>query len=172
MDRFQRIRWALLLVALALTLVTSVYPTSEEEKLAETPPSKRTQLASQRTSSSEEDYVMPSAELKGEINPFTPRRWEKSLPLPEQPAKSEVAIKPEPSTPPGPPALPFKFMGRMDESGQETIYLSRGDEMIIARTGETLDNTYKIQFMDSQHIEFEHIPTGEKQVLSISAAEK
>jgi hypothetical protein len=62
-------------------------------------------------------------------------------------------------------------MGRLNNGGVEVVYLSRGDQTLIARDGETLEGAYKIVGMNRQQIEFEHLPTGEKQMLTIPASE-
>jgi hypothetical protein len=68
-------------------------------------------------------------------------------------------------------------MGTMNDGsdgggGQQTVYLSRGDQMVMVQGGETLDGTYKVLLVDAEHIEFEHLPTGEKQALNIAANDK
>jgi hypothetical protein len=62
-------------------------------------------------------------------------------------------------------------MGAMIDDGTQVIYLSRGDQAFVARSGETLDSAYKVLTVDNQHVEFEHLPTGEKQTLTIPATD-
>jgi len=62
-------------------------------------------------------------------------------------------------------------MGAMNDDGAQVIYLSRGDQAFVARSGETLDSAYKVLAVDNQHVEFEHLPTGEKQTLTIPATD-
>jgi hypothetical protein len=59
----------------------------------------------------------------------------------------------------------------MNDDGEQLLYLSRGDQTFIARSGETLEGAYKVLGIDAQGIEFEHLPTGEKQTLTIPASE-
>ena len=66
-------------------------------------------------------------------------------------------------------------MGRMNDgadAAQQMVYLSKGDQVTVVQGGETLDGTYKVLHVEPDHIEFEHIPTGEKQVLNIAANDK
>jgi hypothetical protein len=62
-------------------------------------------------------------------------------------------------------------MGAMNDDGAQVIYLSRGDQAFVARSGETLDSAYNVLTVDNQHVEFEHLPTGEKQTLTIPATD-
>lgn len=57
----------------------------------------------------------------------------------------------------------------MNDDGQQLVYLSHGEQAVVARNGETLEGTYKVLGIDPQRIEFEHLPTGEKQVLALTA---
>ncbi|MDN3577339.1 hypothetical protein QWZ03_11235 [Chitinimonas viridis] len=103
-------------------------------------------------------------------NPFAPRNWQ-APPLPvvtPAPVVVAPALQVEPA---GPPPLPFKFMGRLHDGGEQVVYLSQGEQTLIARVGETLGATYKVLGLDAQRIEFEYLPTGDKQQLALPASE-
>lgn len=103
-------------------------------------------------------------------DPFAPRQWEaKAEPTPPPPPV--VAPPPPPPEPTGPPPLPYKFMGSLNDGGVQTIYLSQGEQTLLAKPGAVLDGTYKVLSIDSQQIEFEYIPTGEHQRLPLTAME-
>ncbi|MEH6459746.1 hypothetical protein [Chitinimonas sp. JJ19] len=87
-------------------------------------------------------------------------------------APAPVVVAPAlPVEPAGPPPLPFKFMGRLHDGGEQVVYLSQGEQTLIARVGETLGATYKVLGLDAQRIEFEYLPTGDKQQLALPASE-
>lgn len=121
--------------------------------------------------------VPPSAQVVEELgaesdgsDPFEPRNWVPAPPPPE-PVK-EVALPPPiaPMTvPEGPPQLPFQFMGRMKDGNDEVIYLGRGDQPVVARLGEVLESTYKVVSITATQIEFEHLPTKQRQVLPMQS---
>jgi len=106
-------------------------------------------------------------------DPFAPRGWQA---LPAPPA-APVAAPPAVVAPVAPPvieapvapALPYAFMGRFDDGGRQVVYLSRNEQTFVVTPGETLEGMYKVLVMDPRRIEFEHIPTGTKQVLTIPA---
>lgn len=172
-------RMAILLVLAAATGCLSYYSTREPAEAM--PLHRRTQAQSAPVpvqvplATSEVDAATP-VEGEEEVDPFAPHSWQAPPPVQEAPkALVEVAAPPAPVVPVGPPPLPYKFMGRMnDESdaNKQMVYLSKGEQVTVVQGGETLDDTYKVLNVETDHIEFEHIPTGEKQILSIAANDK
>ncbi len=173
MAKAASIRMAVLLLLAAATALASFYPGSEASGV--TPPHRRAAAQSSaavQSSGSEVDGAVP-VEDEEEVDPFAPRGWQ--APPPQDAPKTVVeAAPPAPAAPPGPPPLPYKFMGMMNdgETSQQIVYLSKGDQIVEVQGGETLDGTYKVLHVDADHIEFEHVPTGEKQVLNIAANDK
>jgi len=164
-----------LLGALIVTVIAIFYPLDQDDEAVLTPPIRRpAKLVGQRTFAS----VEPSGDLIVEnyTDPFAPRGWQPppvaivSSPTPP-PIVPIMVGPPAPVMPAGPPSLPFRFAGRMNDGGAEVVYLERGEQILLARTGETLDGIYKIMSIDAGHIEFEHLPTREKQVRSRPSAE-
>src|SRR5262249_46306339 len=88
-----------------------------------------------------------------------------------QPQPVVTAQLAEPTLPPGPPPLPFRFVGRLNDGGQQTVYLSHGEQALVARAGDTLEGTYKVLDIAARHIAFDHIRTGEKPELALSSCE-
>jgi hypothetical protein len=172
-DKAARWRWAGLLLLAAATAVASFYPAGG----ANVSPSghRRDMKAAQvpnNVASLSAAGAVPSTDEGAD--PFAPRGWQP--PPPPEAAKPQPVAAPAPVAPPGPtgpPALPYKFMGRMDdESGGQMIYLARGDQAMSAQQGDVLDGTYKVLSVDADRIEFEYMPTGDKQTLNIPAADK
>ncbi|PHV07024.1 secretion system X translation initiation factor [Janthinobacterium sp. BJB412] len=105
-------------------------------------------------------------------DPFAPRGWQ-APPPPAPPASSAPApVATLDLTPPGPPPLPFRFVGRMSDGAELLVYLARGEQAYAARPGEVLDGTYKVAAIGPAQIEFEHIPTGAKQSLAFPVSEQ
>jgi len=168
------LRWVILLSLTAVTAVASFYPTDTSTIVSPVRSNKRAAQAPLST------IVIAPTEIQNEnvgaeevLDPFAPRGWEPPPPPPPPPVKitAVVAAPIVPPAPVGPPPLPFKFMGAMNDDGVQVIYLSHGDNALIARVGETLESAYKVLVVDGQHIEFEHLPTGEKQTMTIPASD-
>lgn len=104
-------------------------------------------------------------------DPFAPRNWQPPAPPAPVAVKTVVAAQPVATItlPEGPPPVPFQFAGRMNDGEDQVVYLARGENALVARTGEVLENVYKVVSIDASQIEFLHLPTGQKQVLPLPA---
>ena len=71
-----------------------------------------------------------------------------------------------PSNPVAPP-LPFRFLGRMIDEGKATLFLSMNERNIVARTGETIDDLYRVDSIENGVAEFTYLPLKQKQTLPI-----
>jgi hypothetical protein len=170
-DKAARLRWAVLLSALAATLAAIWYPVEEQgqaDSIAR--PAKRPKRTDVSALAQHGELApMGQGDEAHEDDPFAPRGWT----APPPPVVQQAVVVPiqpaAPLAPPGPPPLPFQFVGRMNDEGQQVVYLSRGDQALVARQGDTLEGTYKVVSIDAQRIEFEHLPTGEKQVMTLTA---
>lgn len=165
MAKAARIRWTILLSALCATVVAIFYPvTAPVETLSPvaTPRVRKLAPAAPQRPAAVRGVWEPLL-----ADPFAPRRWEVSAPVAPAPViptaapvVAEVVV-----APPGPPPLPFQFVGQMTDSEQQVVYLSMGEQALLARTGEVLEGTYKVLAITALQIEFEHMPTGQKQAL-------
>lgn len=165
MDKAARIRWSILLTALTATLVAMFYPV---DALQGAPaPAARAHAPKPATAAPAQPVVIVRGQWEPLLDdPFAPRRWDAPPPAPvpvavtAAPVVAEVVV-----APPGPPPLPFQFVGQMNDSADQVVYLARGEQALLARTGETLEGTYKVLAITPLQIEFEHLPTGQKQAL-------
>jgi len=177
MDRVMQWRRIVLFGVAAITAVFSFYPTADKSMLSPNRARKLPDTARAKVTPAESTGVeTPDVTNDDILDPFAPRGWQPPPPpvVPTQ-VTAVVAAVPVapigPMVPAGPPPLPYKFMGTMNDDGNIIVYLSHGDQALVVRNGETLEGTYKVLTIDSQHIEFEHLPTGEKQSLPIPASE-
>lgn len=165
MDKAARIRWSILLSALGATLVAMFYPLDEPRSA----PVQVARVTAPKPAAPKAAPVALAAQGVWEPlldDPFAPRRWDAPPPPPPPvvataaPVVAEVVVAPS-----GPPPLPFQFVGQMNDSTDQVVYLARGEQALLARTGETLEGTYKVLAITPVQIEFEHLPTGQKQAL-------
>ncbi|WP_426344810.1 hypothetical protein ACN9MU_15125 [Pseudoduganella sp. R-32] len=169
MDKATVVRKVILFSALAATVYVSIGTSDEAPVQVKIPTSETIQ----RPAVSVPGTMQVAEELGAESDgsdPFEPRNWVPAPPPPE-PVKEVVAPPPiAPLTiPEGPPALPFQFMGRLKDGADEIVYLGRGDQPVVARAGEVLESTYKVISITPTQIEFEHLPTKQRQVLSMQS---
>jgi hypothetical protein len=164
------VRWTILSSLLAATLVGVFYPVDQS-------PAERSARAQRPSKAAilSEAATLPAgqSEERANVDPFAPRGWQAQpivapavvvVPVPE-------FVGPmQPPPPPRAPALPFQYMGRFTDGGPTVVYLSRGDQTVIARAGESFESIYKILEITPVKIDFLHVPTGEKQSLNIPAS--
>lgn len=169
MDKVAVLRKALLVLGLAATVYASFGTDGEEPAMvqAAVPVASR-----QQPLVSVAPIAQPTGEPEadsGESDPFAPRNW--TPPPPPEPVKVVTAAPPvvAVTVPEGPPPLPYQFMGRLNEGDDQVVYLGRGDQALVARMGEVLDSTYKVTGISAAQIEFEHMPTKQRQALPLQS---
>src|SRR5258708_38440127 len=95
---------------------------------------------------------------------------------PQAPPPAPVSV-PEPVVPkvepPSAPPLPFRYLGQIESRSRAIVFLIRGEELVIAAAGDTIDNSYRIEASGDTTVEFCYLPLGVGQSLSVpSVAER
>jgi hypothetical protein len=181
MDRSAKRRWAVLLVVLAVTVVAAIapvdVPTNDVVGLANEASKADRIDESDRAPREHSPKKKPPEFYKGD--PFELRQWVElsgaaatiSAPSIELPSPAPVIVDMPPAPPTAPP-LPYRFAGRFTDGSEQTFYLSRRDQLVIVKNGDTLESEYRIVGVDDQRIQFQFLATGEIQSLSLPPAEK
>jgi hypothetical protein len=88
---------------------------------------------------------------------FAAHSWQPPAPPPQ-------AAAPAPA--PQAPALPFRYVGRMEEDGQVVVFLTEGAELRprLVRQGDLLPN-YRVDEVTSQGVRMTYLPLNETQRL-------
>jgi hypothetical protein len=90
-----------------------------------------------------------------------------------QPATSSGAIaSTAPSPPPAPtaPALPFKYLGRLDDEERRVVFLENGQNLYSVGVGDALDGAYRIEAVTETSVSFRHLSMDVVQTLAIPKA--
>ncbi|HEY8357537.1 MAG TPA: hypothetical protein VIL30_08770 [Ramlibacter sp.] len=90
-------------------------------------------------------------------DPFSARSW---TPPPPPPAPVQAAA-------PVAPPLPYGFIGKKQEAERWEVFLARGEQTFIAREGEVLEGTYRVDRIDPPALTFTYLPLGQVQTLPI-----
>ena len=168
-----RLRWLVLGSALIGTIVVSLMPVAEP-----IPHVARAGRATRAAAEVRQPVIVQTREADPVgVDPFAPRGWQNDPPAPVV-AVSMASVKPfigPPSPPPAtprapPPPLPFQFIGRLTDDSAPVVYLTHGEQTLVARSGETLEHTYKVLGFGPNQIEFLYLPTGEKQLMGLPVA--
>lgn len=158
-------RWRILLICLALTVAAILVPVGEEVETSS--------LNTERSTKAEPQGAEKKLPINAEVDtdetndPFAPRSWTAvAEPIAVAQTSNVVAVEASPvveSTPP----LPFKFLGKFNDGTELVVYLGRGEQTLVAKSGETLEGIYKIVDITEKSIEFVYLPRDEKQSLMI-----
>ncbi|MCQ9374762.1 hypothetical protein NMQ14_10940 [Methyloversatilis sp. XJ19-13] len=93
--------------------------------------------------------------------------------LPPAPTATEqAAMAARKGPPPAPvaPPLPFRYQGKLMEEGGITVFLAQGDRILPARTGDLLNNQYRVESVTAAAITFMFEPLKQRQTLTIGSA--
>lgn len=96
---------------------------------------------------------------KPQGEPFATRSW--------APAPSKPAPKPQVEAPPAPPALPYRFAGRVVREGVAHALLAKGDVVLAVREGETLEGGYRVESISAEEITLLYLPLGTRQRITV-----
>jgi hypothetical protein len=95
------------------------------------------------------------------VNLFATKSWYVPPPPPPPP-------KPAPPPPPSAPALPFTYMGKLEESpGHLVVFLVKGDRVYTVSAGDVLDGIYHIDEIAGDRLGLTYLPLKIKQSLNI-----
>lgn len=169
MAKLQRLRWGILLSALATTLGAIAYQDEEPDIPARPRPAIPRVVSAVRL-----DIAPVEREIDwvaNDENPFAPRGWVSPPPEPAIAATPVAVPVPAPVVPP-PPVLPFKFIGKMIDGADQVIYLGVGEQVVLARLGAVLDGSYKVVAITPTHVEFEFIASGVRQTLPLPGQDR
>jgi len=89
-------------------------------------------------------------------------------PPPVAPVKPVIDTGPPPPAPP--PPIPLKFYGFSgSKTGPKQVFLSKGDDIFVAKEGQIIDRRYKILKIGPNSVEVEDVLTNNRQTLPLTA---
>jgi hypothetical protein len=93
---------------------------------------------------------------KPATDPFARRSFE----APQAPQAPAARAKPTA------PELPFKYVGKLIEDGKLSIFLSRGEESLSVKAGETIGE-YRVDKVTESEVTFTYLPLKTRQTLPL-----
>lgn len=75
------------------------------------------------------------------------------------------------AAPPGAPALPFTYMGKLISGQDLTVFLIQGERNLIVHEGDTIDALYRVEHIAEGEITLGYLPLAQRQSLAIGAAQ-
>ena len=123
--------------------------------------------------------VAAASGAKPAIDPFgaLPRRETMGRPAGEPfgapvrtpPPPSRAAVAPAPVAPSAPP-MPYRIAGMVVQDGAAQVVLAKGDRVITVREGETLDDGYRVEAINSDSVTLVYMPMKLRQTLPLVSA--
>jgi hypothetical protein len=97
-------------------------------------------------------------------------RAQEEIPQPVAPAKLPGShVVEAPPGPPPPPPINLKFYGFANKPGEpKRIFLSKGEDVFIAREGEIVDHRYKIVRINMNSVEVEDVLSNNRQSIPLT----
>ncbi len=68
--------------------------------------------------------------------------------------------------PPAPPPLPFTYLGKWQENGQDVLFLAQGNRVLPVRQGET-HHGWRLDQVKDDAMTFTYVPLAMQQTLRI-----
>ncbi len=100
-------------------------------------------------------------------NIFRPQMEE--IPQPVATAKLHQQQMQVPTGPPPPPPIGLKFYGFANKPGEpKRIFLTKGDDVFIAREGEIVDHRYKVVRINTNSVEIEDVLSNNRQSIPLT----
>ena len=97
---------------------------------------------------------------------FRSQPEEAAIPKPLPPDKQPNAVQ----TPPPPPPIDLKFYGFASRrDGYKRIFLSKGEDIFVAKEGDIVDRRYKIVHIGQSSVDVEDVLTNNRQTLPLLA---
>jgi hypothetical protein len=91
-------------------------------------------------------------------------------PAPSPAALAAIAARKGPPPAPVAPPLPFRYQGKLMEEEGITVFLAQGDRILSARTGDLLNNQYRVESVTASAVIFVFEPLKQRQTLTIGSA--
>jgi hypothetical protein len=89
---------------------------------------------------------------------------------PPIPKPQPMDVKPVAATPPPPPPIDLKFYGFASrKDGYKRIFLSKGEDIFVAKEGDIVDRRYKIVHIGQNSVDVEDVLTNNRQTLPLQA---
>ena len=89
---------------------------------------------------------------------------------PPPPPPPPAPPPPPPPPPPSAPALPYTYMGKLEQGETHVVILNKGNRVVTVSLGDVLENTYKVESIEASKVTFTYLPLGISQSLSTGSA--
>ncbi|MGO5000041.1 hypothetical protein [Oceanisphaera sp. W20_SRM_FM3] len=176
MHNRKRLYWIIFLsVAGVVAIIPEYFLTDETDTTtvssADLSMTKQGPLAALRSGSESTKSSKPSAAISNNraVNAdlFAAHSWyvaPKRAPV----ALVPVSLPPPPAKPMTPP-LPFRFIGKLDDSQKIRVFLQQGEKVHVVSQGDVIDGTYRVDGVTDDGMTLLYLPLQVTQSLSVGS---
>lgn len=97
---------------------------------------------------------------------FASMHWTQEILSVEPDGALTAQIDPPPQAPP----LPFRVLGRYDESGKTVVFLEHQEQNLVVRAGEKIANDYKVESINDSTLTLRYLPLDQVQTLEVGGS--
>lgn len=98
---------------------------------------------------------------------FSPHSWRVEPPVAPAPAWTPPPPPLPAPPPPTAPALPFEFIGKLDDAEHLRVFLTRDEKIYTVTVGDVIDGTYRVERIDASEMILTYLPLNLTQTLSV-----
>lgn len=168
MSTFQKKSWRLIILLLALAVTIFLTLGSHRSDIVEAVATTDHQTIGNAESTPARRQVGTldiSALRQRNLPTASPSLFGTSVAVP--PSATLNLLPPPPSKPSAPP-LPYTYLGQYrDDDGVLVFYLRRGDEVLVAKPGTELDQSYRLESDLSHGLTITYLPLKEAHIIPI-----
>ncbi|MCQ4347438.1 hypothetical protein NGA35_08365 [Pseudomonas stutzeri] len=114
------------------------------------------------------DALGPALRLsEGGADLFAAHSWRQAPPAVPVPAWTPPPPAPAPA--PVAPALPFEFVGKLDDAYRLRVFLTRGDKLYTVGVGDVIDGAYRVESIAGSEMVLTYLPLDVRQTLSVGS---
>ena len=179
MEHRKRLYWVIFLgLAGVIAIIPEYFFTEESASLpseirSDFSPQEQGQLAALRSSQELMSMGKQAGRIRGDEQAvatnsdlFAPHNWYVAPPL--APVAVVSVYSPPPRRPAAPP-LPFRFIGKLDDSQQMLVFLQRGENVHVVRVGDVIDGTYRVDGVTDDRMTLVYLPLQVTQSLNVGS---
>lgn len=100
---------------------------------------------------------------------FASHSW-KAAPSVATVVEQPVSVAPAVQAPMA-PAMPFQFVGRLDDRRDLQVFLQDGEKIYIVRQGDVIDETWRVEGISEQELSFVYLPLHVSRTLSVGSSQ-
>lgn len=102
------------------------------------------------------------------VDLFASKSWKPAAVLASVTEQAQPVVAPV--VVPVAPALPFQFVGRLDDRDDQQVFLQSGEKLYVVRRGDVIDDTYRIEQISATELSLVYLPLHLSQTLSVGSA--